>query len=88
MFPSGIDLCHYDSDKSYEGRLRAYSLLWAGLKLGGLLISDDIQDNLAFAHFSRMTAGKPVVTTDQTGSEKFIGILAKNHSRGLRPFQF
>ena len=51
MFDQPIDLCHYDSDKSYYGRSYAYPLLWNSLKEGGIFISDDIQDNFAFKDF-------------------------------------
>jgi len=50
-FGGRIDLCHYDSDKSYWGRTYAYPLLWRALVPGGVFISDDIQDNMAFAEF-------------------------------------
>ena len=46
-----IDLCHYDSDKSWWGRSYAYPILWKSLNVGGLFISDDIQDNLYFYEF-------------------------------------
>ena len=26
-----IDLCHYDSDKSYQGRMKSYPILWNAL---------------------------------------------------------
>ena len=38
-----VDICHYDSDKSYYGRTYGYPLLWRSLKAGGIFISDDIQ---------------------------------------------
>jgi len=47
-FEGKIDLCHYDSDKSYTGRMFAYPLLWNALEKDGLFVSDDIQDNIAF----------------------------------------
>jgi len=47
----GYDLIHYDSDKSPEGRRWAYPLLWKALRPGGLLISDDVGDNEAWADF-------------------------------------
>ena len=34
-----IDLCHYDSDKSWWGRVYAVSLLWEALKPGGLSVN-------------------------------------------------
>ena len=50
-FGGKIDLCHYDSDKSYTGRMFAYPLLWNALKENGIFITDDIQDNIAFIEF-------------------------------------
>src|SRR5262249_39791971 len=46
-----FDLIHYDSDKSTAGRLWAYPLLWRALRPGGVLISDDVADNEAWADF-------------------------------------
>lgn len=43
-----INLCHYDSDKSWWGRDYAFPILWSSLESGGLFISDDIQDNMYF----------------------------------------
>ena len=31
-----IDLCHYDSDKSWWGRHYAYNILWKSLKSNGI----------------------------------------------------
>lgn len=50
-FGGEIDLCHYDSDKSYRGRMFASPKLWRALRPGGLFISDDISDNFAFRDF-------------------------------------
>lgn len=58
---AAFDLCHYDSDKSYAGRMKSYPLLWQGLRVGGTFVSDDIGDNLAFFHFARMVRQKPIV---------------------------
>ncbi len=69
-----IDLCHYDSDKSYWGRAYAYPLLWDALVQGGVIISDDIQDNLAFRDFVN-EKGVPFAITESEG--KFVGILRK-----------
>lgn len=73
-----IDLCHYDSDKSYQGRRFAFPLLWAALEPGGVFISDDIGDNLGFADFAAET-GAPCATTESQG--KFVGILRKPGAR-------
>lgn len=79
-----IDLCHYDSDKTYEGRIWAYPKLWQALRVGGCFISDDIGDNLAFRDFclklgiEAMVVRTPGNSTGFIDSEiKYVGILAK-----------
>jgi len=71
---SEIDLAHYDSDKTYQGRMFSYSRLWDALRPGGLLISDDISDNLAFADFAKSVDRFPVVVKD---GNKFQGVVRK-----------
>jgi len=77
QFPHGIDIAHYDSDKSYQGREFAYPIIWNALKPGGLFISDDIQDNMAFAHFVEESGLRYGVT--ETGG-KYVGIAVKSPS--------
>lgn len=73
-----IDICHYDSDKSVEGRMFSYPLLWAALRSGGVFISDDIEDNGAFVDFARHVGVKPVVIrAAATGGDKYVGVLVK-----------
>jgi hypothetical protein len=43
-----IDLVHYDSDKSYEGRAFAMRTLGSRLAADGIILFDDIQDNWHF----------------------------------------
>jgi len=69
-----IDLCHYDSDKSWWGRHYAFPILWAALKKGGVFISDDIQDNLYFAEFVQ-SKRIPFAVTEFEG--KYVGIMRK-----------
>jgi predicted O-methyltransferase YrrM len=69
-----LDLCHYDSDKSYSGRMWTYPRLWDALCLGGLFISDDIGDNLGFADFVRSVGIEPIVVRS---GEKYVGVLTK-----------
>ena len=52
-----------------------YALLWAALRPGGLLISDDIHDNLAFRVFTERISRKPWVVAGRAGS--YIGVLRK-----------
>src|SRR5690606_3285080 len=73
-----IDLCHYDSDKSYDGRAWAYRLLWQHLRPGGILISDDVQDNRAFRDFVEEVGIQPVVVARQASSTiAFSGAVMK-----------
>jgi predicted O-methyltransferase YrrM len=74
-----LDLCHYDSDKSYEGRMWAYPLLWEAMREGGIFVSDDIEDNVAFREFAHRVSADPIVVrkSDPDIGEKFIGLLVK-----------
>ena len=68
------DFCHYDSDKSYQGRMMIYSKIWELLNKNGVLLSDDISDNLAFFHFSKKKGKKPFVVQY---NKKYLGLLIK-----------
>ena len=84
------DLVHYDSAKSYSGRMFAYPLLWNSLRVGGLFISDDIDDNLGFKHFCTMLKEKPVIVeTPREGKpSKYVGIIKKRDNRKPRDLMF
>jgi len=69
-----FDMCHYDSDKSYDGRLWCYKYLWNGLRNGGCFISDDISDNYAFIDFSDQLEVLPTIVKSEG---KYIGIIFK-----------
>lgn len=69
-----IDLAHYDSDKSPAGRRFAYSLIWRALRPGGLLVSDDVGDNLAFRDFCVEIRLQPIIVKQ---ASKYQGILVK-----------
>ena len=73
-FGGCIDFCHYDSDKSWWGRQYAYPLLWEALRPGGIFVSDDIDDNMAFASF---IDGRGLDCTVTTFGDKFIGLVRK-----------
>jgi predicted O-methyltransferase YrrM len=75
-----IDLCHYDSDKSYEGRAWAYRELWSRIRPGGIFISDDIGDNTAFRDFALEVGQEPIVVKGPGSGgagERFVGIIVK-----------
>lgn len=69
-----IDLCHYDSDKSYTGRMYGYGLLWKALRSGGLFISDDIVDNFGFRDFCDREGVTPTVILTE---DRLIGLAVK-----------
>jgi predicted O-methyltransferase YrrM len=69
-----IDLCHYDSDKGYEGRQWAYPVLWNALRAGGVFVSDDVGDNVCFRDFAARVACEPIVVRI---AAKHVGILVK-----------
>ena len=73
-FHNQIDLCHYDSDKSYSGRMFGYPILWNALKDNGIFISDDIQDNAAFKNFAGSQSKTPLIFEYR---EKFVGLMIK-----------
>lgn len=73
-FSNSIDFCHYDSDKSYMGRMWASPLLWNALKKGCFFVSDDINDNLAFKHFCESVDRKPVIV-EHLG--KYVGVIVR-----------
>ena len=69
-----VDLFHYDSDKSYTGRMWSSPLIWDALRKGGFFVADDINDNLAFKHFAEKVNRKPVIIEHQG---KFVGVIKK-----------
>jgi predicted O-methyltransferase YrrM len=73
-FNNSIDMCHYDSDKSYTGRMWSSPMIWNAIRKGGLFISDDINDNIAFKHFCESVEKTPIVIKH---NDKFVGILKK-----------
>ena len=70
-----IDLVHYDSDKSYYGRKWSQELIWNSLKVGGIFISDDIEDNTAFMEF---VAYHNLHFNVLEFENKYVGVIKKN----------
>ncbi|MBP7173651.1 MAG: class I SAM-dependent methyltransferase [Cloacibacterium sp.] len=56
-----FDFVHYDSDKSYNGRMWAYPILFEKLRKGGVLMSDDIGDNAAFMDYCQQHQLNPTI---------------------------
>ena len=75
-----FELIHYDSDKSYWGRINSYFILFDLLKDNGVLISDDVSDNTAFRDFCFSVDRSPCVTlADGVGNSRprYIAMIQK-----------
>lgn len=68
-----IDLFHYDSDKSYQGRDFAYDRLKPKLYDQSVIIFDDIQDNLHFKEFVESQNSSFCVLEFEG---KYVGVIA------------
>ncbi|MCU7614266.1 class I SAM-dependent methyltransferase [Chryseobacterium sp. GMJ5] len=71
---SVFDVVHYDSDKSYNGRVWAYHELYHHLRSGGVFISDDIGDNSAYQDFCEKNNIQSTVVKFEG---KFVGVFVK-----------
>lgn len=71
-----IDLFHYDSDKSYSGRVNALKILSSKINSKTIIIFDDIQNNLHFKEFVKKSS-KDFCVYEFEG--KFIGITGLNN---------
>lgn len=69
-----LDLCCYDSDKSYAGRMFAYPLLWRAMRKGGIFVSDDINDNYGFRDFCQHNNLEPMIAKN---GERYVGVIIK-----------
>ncbi len=70
-----VDVVHYDSDKTYDGRIWAYNLLLNKVRKGGVFMSDDIGDNAAFKDFCESKNIKPYVIEFDG---KYAGVIIKD----------
>ena len=71
--PNGhIDLFHYDSDKSYSGRQKAFNTLSVKFSKSAIIIFDDIQNNL---HFKNLVETSKKKFTVLKFKNKFLGII-------------
>jgi len=69
-----IDLATYDSDKSYNGRMFGYEIMWNALRKGGILLSDDINDNYAFRDFCKNKSLEPLIAVN---GQRYVGVIVK-----------
>lgn len=69
-----FDFVHYDSDKSYNGRMWAYNILWDKVREGGIFMSDDIGDNAAFMDYCILNKRNPIIVEFDG---KYAGLILK-----------
>lgn len=70
-----IDLWYHDSDHSYTWQIWEYEMAWNALRIGGFLISDDIDSSMAFYDFVEKKINSRVALCFDT--RKFCGIVQK-----------
>ncbi|UOE38018.1 class I SAM-dependent methyltransferase [Chryseobacterium oryzae] len=71
---NSFNVVHYDSDKTYDGRMWAYNILWDKLEKGGVFMSDDIGDNAAFKDYCEKNKRKPYIIEFDG---KYAGVIIK-----------
>jgi predicted O-methyltransferase YrrM len=71
----GVDLFHYDSDKSYSGRKFAISQIQKRLSPDGVIVMDDIQDNSFFRDYIVRECPSSWSIFEFEG--KFVGVIGK-----------
>lgn len=69
------DLFIHDSDHSYENQAKEYALAWENLRVGGFLVSDDINWSNAFLDFCASRGLSPIILSDAT---TMSGIVRKS----------
>ncbi len=70
-----IDIFHYDSDKTYSGRVAAMSMIEGRLSERGVILMDDIQDNPYFYNYVKKR--KPAAWRIFKFQGKYIGIIGE-----------
>lgn len=69
-----FDIAHYDSDKSPKGRTFGYRTMWQCLHPGGVLVSDDVGDDLSFKRFCEKVGKVPLIVK---WNGKYQGIVLR-----------
>ena len=68
-----VDIFHYDSDKSYQGRSFATQLIQNKMSENGFIIYDDIQDNTYFRDYIKMRSPGSWYIFEFEG--KYVGLI-------------
>jgi hypothetical protein len=75
-----VDLFHYDSDKTYDGRTETIDLVLPRLSERGVTLIDDIQDNY---HFRDLARRGPLKSRIFAFEGKYCGLLYANSADPL-----
>jgi predicted O-methyltransferase YrrM len=76
-----IDLYIHDSLHTYKNMSHEFRLSWSNLRPGGVLISDDIEGNTAFAELAAVPDALGSVVMKESEKESLVGVVVK---AGLR----
>lgn len=69
-----IDIFHYDSDKSYSGRMNALSIIGGKMDEASIILMDDIQNN---SHFHDLVSRRNLNYCIFEFQSKYIGLIGK-----------
>ncbi len=72
-----IDLFLHDSLHTYRNMLFEFRAVWQRLRPGGVLISDDVGMNRAFADFARQVRPAMQAISGEAGDPRAFGVLVK-----------
>jgi predicted O-methyltransferase YrrM len=84
-----VDVCFYDSDKSYRGMGKTLELVWRHLRRGGLLMVDDVEAHDGFLDFADRIGlattiiAKPVGSGIYPSKRAYVGLLRKRPLEAL-----
>jgi len=77
-----IDMFVHDSAHTYLNQLAEYRIALAGMKMGGMLVSDDVAND-ALLEASEQFGYQPIVMTQSECG--YIGIIVKDGNQSASP---
>jgi hypothetical protein len=70
-----VDIFVHDSAHSYWVMTEEFEQVWAKIRCGGLLIADDIDDNVAFTDFAKKINIEPIILKEDPQKTGAVGLL-------------
>ncbi len=74
---SRVDIFVHDSEHSYSNQIAEFERVWPWLKEGGILISDDVDNNALFETFEKNHGTLILISQDEERKPRYLGILRK-----------